>query len=98
MPAKDRSDPIVQTIAAEAIAIASARALLAKMSDVERQAFAKSASDIAIAIGTEIKAQAPAIGRTKGIAAEAANGRAAMLAQQVQDLVKGHLADLLGGK
>lgn len=98
MPAKDRSDPVAQTIAAESVAIAVARVLVSKMSDEEKKAFSADVTSIADAICAEVKAQAPAIGRPRGVSTEAANATAALITQRAQDVVKAHLAELIDGK
>ena len=93
--AKDRTDPVAQTIAAEALSFAIARVLLAGMTDQQKQAFATDVDSTVKQICDEVRAQAPAIGRPRGLSPDACNATAARIAMDAQALAKAHVEELM---
>jgi hypothetical protein len=93
--AKDRTDPVAQTIAAEALTLALARVVLSGMSEDQKQAFAADVAAIAEQICAEVQAQAPAIGQPRGLSPDACNATAARIARDAQAHAKAHVEELI---
>jgi len=91
---KDRTDVVAQLIAAEAIALALAKRAIAGMSESERRALSDEVTAITDLICQEIAAQAPAIGRAKGLSTDAANAAAGRIGSEARAMVAAHLEGL----
>jgi hypothetical protein len=93
---KDRTDVAAQAFVAEAFAIAVARVALATMTDAQKAAFRDSVTSSIEEIGAAMVAQAPAIGKSKGMDAKASAAAAGRIANDAKALASALLVDLLG--